>query len=180
MRNDESEETFFFFFFFKKYSLIFIRDELSFVPRPWVKCAINLKKYWITSRVDSIFHVSYRSIPQEVIALNEGMKVRSSIPVFKYEDVPLFIRNISLYMKYQLDIRENNLNNFWNSSMNSFFYDTHRIIISNAIRFKIDASIVGCNCDRTMDGKLFFFFFKKKIKVTLTCNCREIDANYPL
>lgn len=62
--------------------------------------------------------------------------------------------------------------------MHSLFYDTHWIIISNAISFKIDASIVGCNCDRTMDRKLFFF--KKKIKVILACNCREIDANYPL
>lgn len=45
--------------------------------------------------------------------------------------------------------------------MHSLFYDTHWIIISNAIRFKIDASIVGCNCDRTMDRKLFFFLRKK-------------------
>lgn len=63
--------------------------------------------------------------------------------------------------------------------MHSLFYDTHWIIISNAIRFKIDASIVGYNCDRTIES-FFFFFFKKKIKVTLACNCREIDANYPL
>lgn len=75
----------------------------------------------------------------------------------------LFIRNINLYMKYQLDI-ENNLNNFGDSSMHSLFYDTHWIIISNAIRFKIDASIVGCNCDRTMDRKLFFFFLRKKLR----------------
>lgn len=88
----------------------------------------------------------------------------------------LFIRNISLYMKYQLDI-ENNLNNFGDSSMHSLFYDTHWIIISNAIRFKIDASIVGIVIERWIES---FFFFKKKIKVTLACNCREIDTNYPL
>lgn len=62
--------------------------------------------------------------------------------------------------------------------MHSLFYDTHWIIISNAIRFKIDASIVGIVIERWIES--FFFFFKKKIKVTLACNCREIDANYPL